>query len=283
MKVYNHINDLWQYPTAATPFRLSAKSLVHDSVNETIIADVKQWRPALETWLLNNSAKPTSSLPMVIELQKTLLSFPTSYESHNFTANYGRILAFRPDIRLLAAKIHYELSREFAPKLRPTQEIQPDTYLGVHLRTSDDAASAGWLSYGAQSTLYLNLASATGLTSIYVSSGSPSSILKFVKLAQKTSQLKVTSKELVLPPAELEELKALSWDQQALVDYQVLLKGARFGGIGQSSFAWNLALRRHLLSTRTDQLDREIPFEDELSSLFGQRGTTERYAAGIWP
>lgn len=43
-----------------------------------------------------------------------------------------------------------------------------------------------------------------------------------------------------------EELKALSWDQQALVDFVVLLQSNYFLGISPSSFSMNVALKRHL-------------------------------------
>ncbi len=46
---------------------------------------------------------------------------------------------------------------------------------------------------------------------------------------------------------ELIELHNLSCDLQNLVDYEVLLRAGNFGGTWESSFHWNVAMRRHVV------------------------------------
>lgn len=72
----------------------------------------------------------------------------------------------------------------------------------------------------------------------------------------------------VLSATDAEALRELTLDQQALVDFLVVLKASDFAGIAHSSFAWNIALKRHLEARRTDsKLHLEGPqmLSDELS------------------
>jgi hypothetical protein len=95
--------------------------------------------------------------------------------------------------------------------------------------------------------------------------------------------MSVTTKFDHLSGQDLEELKNLAWDQQALVDFLVMMKAADFAGIAHSSFAWNIALKRHQYAKKKDHLDGPQMLSDELSQMYGiPRGYPE-YAACLWP
>jgi len=86
--------------------------------------------------------------------------------------------------------------------------------------------------------------------------------------------------------ADLDELNALSWDQQTLVDYEVLLKCSRFGGFTKSSYSWDIAIRRNLVGQEWNRIEgvevkedsykvlqgEEVAFDDGLSRLGGMMG-----------
>jgi len=75
----------------------------------------------------------------------------------------------------------------------------------------------------------------------------------------------------------------LTVDQQALVDYLVMSKASDFVGVGHSSFAWNIALKRHQFTRRLDYLDGPETFDDGLSQIYGiVRGHPE-YPGAMWP
>ena len=64
--------------------------------------------------------------------------------------------------------------------------------------------------------------------------------------------IKVTTKLALLENVEeyeeeLKEMKSLTWDQQALIDYMVLLRSSHFGGTWASSFSYNIVFRRHVV------------------------------------
>ena len=49
----------------------------------------------------------------------------------------------------------------------------------------------------------------------------------------------------MLGSEDLRRLEKLSWDQRGLVDYEVMLRAGMIAGTAESSFAWNLAIRRN--------------------------------------
>lgn len=57
----------------------------------------------------------------------------------------------------------------------------------------------------------------------------------------------MTDKHSLLPAAELAQLEALTRDQQALVDYEVMVRCDVFGGFAKSSFSFNVAVVRGLV------------------------------------
>jgi hypothetical protein len=158
--------------------------------------------------------------------------------------------------------------------------------MGAHLRTGADTIAAGWTGYDTQATIYINQALSANLSTIYVSSGNPADITKFRKQASLKS-VNVTTKHDLLSGSDLDNLKALPWDQQALVDYEVLLRSSTFGGIAESSFAWNIALGRNKLTWKEskDYLNGEggRTFEDGLSWLYGRPGGLTLCAYSMWP
>jgi hypothetical protein len=174
------------------------------------------------------------------------MEFPTSYDSPSFTANFGLILQFRRDIRRLAAAVLHALSDTYSLHIDPRAGITTHAYLGAHLRTAIDASSAGWTPYADQAARYLAQTAAHNLPVIYVASGDPESTARFRRDARTFGDISVATKYDLLGGEELEAMERLTWDQQALIDYEVLLRSSSFGGIYQSSFAWNVALRRHV-------------------------------------
>lgn len=58
----------------------------------------------------------------------------------------------------------------------------------------------------------------------------------------------VVTKYDLLRGLDLEQLSNLTWDQQALVDYLVLLRSSYFMGMAESSFAWAIAVKRRVTS-----------------------------------
>ena len=187
-------------------------------------------------------------------------------------------------MRRLAATVLYAMNKKYQLGIDPeAQGIHDGKFYGAHLRTAADAASAGWTPYSTQSSHYLSHASHNHLPLIYVASGSPPDILLLSQDAANYSfPMEVTTKSLLFAEKgfekEKDEMEGLTWDQQALVDYEVLLRASRFGGTWESSFGWNLAMRRHVAMGRGDW----IPFEQEKTGPSGSSKAKGESNASSW-
>lgn len=286
IRIYSHRNDLYNLPSTAKPLELIPQGLSSDFVYGTVLAHPSDWRKNFDEWVDSETTPLIRGHPILVDLNTPLLQFPLSYDTSSFVQNFGRILRPRADAARLAATALFELSRKFSLNLSPSEGITPRAFMGAHLRTEEDATAAGWTGYDTQATIYINQALSANLSTIYVTSGNPADITKFRKQASLKS-LNVATKHDLLSGSDLDELKRLTWDQQALVDYEVLLRSSTFGGIAESSFAWNIALRRNKLTWKESKeyLNGEgsQTFEDGLSWLYGPPGRLALCAYSMWP
>jgi hypothetical protein len=295
MRLYNDSNDLWDQPTTASPFVIIPINLAEDVVNLNhydILAKPEKWRGQFDSWFdeqLNMTSRisPSDAAPILVVVHQPFMDFPTSYDSPSFVANFGLILRFRPDIRRVAATVLNGLSETYSLNINPLTGMTRNAYLGAHLRTAIDAQSAGWTAYGEQAACYLAQARDRNLSLIYVASGDPASTAQFKRDALAFQNIQVVTKYDLLGGEDLEAMKMLNWDQQGLIDYEILLRSSSFAGIYQSSFAWNVALRRHVAgkSYRWDAMEGVggQTFDDEWSWLYGPPGAWALFEKAMWP
>ena len=188
-------------------------------------------------------------------------------------------------MRRLAAAALYSMSRKYHLNLDFGKSgIQSGKFYGAHLRTAGDAAAVGWPGYEEQRGNYVNATMENNLSLIYLTTGNPNDTVRFTESA-RTVSIDVTTKVDLLSEAgfekELGEMEELTWDQMGLIDYEVLLRSSVFGGMFESSFSWNAALRRHVVvgqgqweeirNGKQGVGDGEGPesFKDTLSAIFG--------------
>jgi len=271
--LYSHANDLWDKPSTAKAVILSPQDLSTSFIAETVLANPANWSIAFKSYLNASHPQPFSAdKPVLVQLHNPLLQFPLSYDDPKFVANFGKILRFREDVRRLAGAVLYALSTKHSLSIPPTSSILLSKFYGAHLRTAADAQAAGWTPYSIQSANYLSGASHLNLSTIYLTSGNEEDVGRFAERAANIS-ISVETKESLLggePPREIlredgkvvmgsrkgvkgferewNELQALTLDQQGLVDYEVLLRASAFGGTWETSFSWNVAMRRHVVA-----------------------------------
>ena len=200
--------------------------------------------------------------------------------------SFGRILRIREPARRLAASAAFSLRAKHNIPITPIG-ITPSAFFGAHLRVAADAAKAGWTGYDAQAASLLDFADEVGLKTLYVTSESEPAET-FREDAAKRGAVAV-AKEDLLNEKETKALRAMTWDQQALVDYEVLLRATAFGGIELSSFSWNVALRRHVVSTigraawQNVTAGEGLNMKDEYSRLRGEKGAYQLFVEAMWP
>ncbi|RDL29917.1 uncharacterized protein BP5553_10544 [Venustampulla echinocandica] len=246
INLISHANDLWDKPSTANPVMLSPEDLGN------FLAEPGDWANNFHEHLEKSHRQPISAnLPALVSLQKPILQIPLSYDHPVVVANFGKFLRFRGDVRRLAATVLYAMDKKFGLGIDADEQgIHLGRYYGAHLRTAADARAAGWTPYSEQSNNYLQHASHLSLPLIYLTSDNAEDMREFTNTARNMS-MAVTTKEALLSgkgfEKELEEMKSMSWDQRELIDYEVLLRSSAFGGTHESSFSWNIAMRRHVV------------------------------------
>lgn len=274
MKILNKL------PDGYTTIKLTAADLTPETYFGRVITHMDQWRPAFDNWLKTNRG---SHQFINAALGTPLLNFPIHYDSEDFIYNFGRILQTRRQAQVMAANVLYNMRTKHEIGIQPIG-IQTNAYLGAHLRTAADAKKAGWLSYAEQSAFYFVYAASRGLKTIYVTSESEPAAT--FKSDGEILGMKVLTKEDLLDEPERKELKTMTWDQMALVDYEVLLRAKAFGGIDTSSFSWNIAQRRHGMVSSGVEGWREgegLNVKDGISSLLGEKWRHEMFREAMWP
>ncbi|KAK3935644.1 hypothetical protein QBC46DRAFT_421909, partial [Diplogelasinospora grovesii] len=202
-------------------------------------------------WLQETAAQfslqpPSLKHPRVIRLNWGVQwDWPVYRDGPEFVATYGGLLKLRADILELGKKTATHM-RQFAAE--QDQKTASASYAGMHLRTESDALS-GWPRFENQSSAYLERASNAGLKAAYLATGNKTEAEKLVRSAISYHGIGMATKHMLLKghPGDLNALEALTWDQQALVDFVVLLESDYFLGVSPSSFSLNVALKRHLL------------------------------------
>ena len=156
-------------------------------------------------------------------------------------ASYGGLLRFRKDILALGYRAANHM-RQFSDSHGGQR-----AFTGLHLRTESDALSR-WPKFDEQSGAYLEQAGAMNFKAAYLATGNKTEARKLTAAAADQYGMAVVTKHELLRdrPVDLAELEALTWDQQALIDFIVLLECEYFLGVSPSSFSMNVAGKRHL-------------------------------------
>jgi hypothetical protein len=289
LQLYNTVDDITNPQNPNSPIPLLPESLVKEHIPAAGLTNPEAWRGLFYDWLEQYNGNSTgASGPIIVELARSYLQYPIYTDGEGFALEFGSILKFRSDIRVLATTTLYRLSEAYSLSLDLSQPILRQAYFGAHLRTEKDAKE-GWPApdwiysrYDTQSKYYLEQASGSNKSVIYVASGDLDEVTKFANDSIATG-MTVTTKFDLLEGEDRAQLERLAWDQQAMIDFLVLLKASDFAGVGHSSFAWNVALKRHTVAEKKNHLDGPQMLSDELSQIYGiPRGYPE-YAACLWP
>ncbi|KAL8387862.1 hypothetical protein RB595_009620 [Gaeumannomyces hyphopodioides] len=266
MKLYSSINDLANVPSVLNGIKLGipkpfaqkkAIPLVHGSV----VADAQKLAQAVRAHIKSNDDGKLR--PLKMQLPWTGFWYPVAADPPEFVASFGRLLRVRADARRLAAETLFALRASYGLDLDPrrarpsgsgpkTGGALTKSFMGVRLRTDRDiqVKNPPWPSYVDQAPYFLGLLAERQAPVMYLAQGaSADNETTFKQRGTELGATVVTKWDLLEGAglhAEVRALDALSWDQQSLVDYEVMLRAGLVAGIAHSSFAWNLAARRRL-------------------------------------
>ena len=201
-----------------------------------------------------------------------------------FANSFGRILKFNSAITSLATAVLSEMHSQF-PSTTDKHGPLYD-YFGVHLRTESDGLY-WWPDATTQEREALDRIKLHDPEYVYVATTDVDSAARFAAMVDEQTSAKMLNKTMLLKGKQLDELTAMTWDQQGMVDYLVLLLSRHFVAMSSSSFAMNLAIRRHLLDKGVDTLLWR-GMNDSRTFLHGPRQSYKRnwiyfIEAAMWP
>jgi hypothetical protein len=287
MKVYSSLNDLYNVP-GLDPIRFGVLDIMEDFVNESVIAKPHEWSKKFNVFLDSKSPPAKRRYPIRVQMESTQYNWPTSADLPAVERNFGHILRVRKDARELAASALFNLCKKFNLNLDPQQGYHPKSFVGVHLRTEEDVTPDKFPPYVEQASYFLNYMVQAKSPVGYLASGATAeNITAFAERAEEFN-ITVVTKQDILDGAELQQLEKFTWDQRALVDYEIMLRAGLVTGVSQSNFAWNLALRRaYAFGLGPDYVpgasSDKIQWQDKYSTLFGRNPKANAYRATIWP
>ncbi|KAG0645609.1 hypothetical protein D0Z07_8526 [Hyphodiscus hymeniophilus] len=215
----------------------------------------------------------------LIDFDKAMAEYEVCNDGAEIADTFGQLVTFRKDTRYLASTILFELSSRFRLNIDSSSRIPSDAFVGVHLRTSADAVGKNWLPFEKQVRLYKAEITKHNPPVVYVASGNLTSVNLF---ASSLGTIPVVTKDQLLTGDDLDLMNSLSWDQQAEVDLQVLLKSSYFLGMTDSSFSWAISNARRSIGKRGTCSDEErengppkpalkgVAYKDELSAIIGR-------------
>lgn len=323
LQVHDSLDALYDKPSLLQPLSLTLNQLTDafttvDDIPTTILASPGSLRAQFTAFMDRELPPEKRRYPVRVHLGNTLFVWPTFNETTGatFRADFGKLLRVRDDIKVLAASALWNLAQTHAialPNPHTGFAAAGEGFVGVHLRTEKDARDrAGlWPPYRDQVPYYFDFlqnhtaVAAAGSTRrvVFLATGltaKDDDVKQFRARAADLNATVVVKRDL-LDAAELSALKGLSWDQRALLDYEILLQAETVLGIVESSFAWDIALRRGLaygmggseafvakpggeaFGSGVYEKAELVMWKDRWSRLFGKADRAVSMYLGSWP
>ncbi|ERT00373.1 hypothetical protein HMPREF1624_03744 [Sporothrix schenckii ATCC 58251] len=303
MRLYDRVDDVPYYTSQrqGPPLPLLGDQFEPDHPR-TGLRHPRAWRHDFDAWLAGQHIQLRADRPVHIQMQQSFLEYPVRDDGNAFVHEFGKILSFRNDTRALAAQVLYALRTRFALPIDPAVAINSGAYYGAHLRLESDAIWAWppdqWRFSRMRDQFdeqYRNI-QRTGLQTVYVASGNQTVVQLFAAYLEKriaadpaarVRSVSVVTKQDLLSDGDRRRLAAMTFDQQALVDFLVMFKASAFMGVAHSSFPWNVALRRHELSRFPAYANEGSDLlRDEFSVIMGMAADypyVDSFVTSIWP
>lgn len=283
------MDDLWDVPEVYAIHPIDLPLLAVSTMNGTVIENMTYFSGQISQYADKESPLDTRRSPVRFNLAVTNWAFPTEYDSPSVARNFGRLLRIRKDARQVAAVALYNMQKQYKLDLDPRTGIKNGKFVGVHLRTEADVEGV-FPGFDSQSSFLLDYITYSKKDIVFLATGATEKhVAEFTKLAKAINATVVLKKD-VLPEGDpiKEVFDEFTWDQRSLVDYEIMLRAGLMAGPAESSFAWNLALRRNGAFGASEgqqglNSSTVIQWQDAYSAIFGASVKAPVYKATIWP
>lgn len=245
-----------------------------------VVKEPAKWRPSFDDWIddvvLKQAGIPALSNDHLVRISwddEIQFNWPTSQDGLDFRNDWGHLAVLPRHVRELSARALHSLYQRLGCPDSPDRPSRA-CFLGVHIRLEADAVVENWDSYEVQLRHVREQLAEHSLSSLYVATGTASDVdrlradLADVRIRVNDTHeapVAIFQKWDLFDEDDLAVMDGLTWDQMALVDYDVMLRASRFSGIWESSWTWSIAMRRHGWSDVENPTSRGHAFEDGLS------------------
>lgn len=290
IELHSSLSDLYDVPSLLQPVDVA---ITNDELNEdSVMKDPGSWE--MKLWQRIDEELPVASrhYPVRIRLMNSTSYFPVYADGAETAREIGSLVRARPSARRLAGSALFSLSQRFNLDMDPRSAPDRDSFIGVHLRIEKDAEKLKFPSYGTQAAAALEYMTGTDAKVVFLAMGGSKSDMDDFKAQARDHGVTVVTKEDMLEGEELEELAGMTYDQRAMVDYEVLKRAGRVLGQGGSRFSWGLAVARAAAYGETPVPEVPAPgeqapgvvWEDEFTKLVGtQKVEREAFVQSTWP
>lgn len=259
LEVHDSLDALYDRPSLLKPLDVAIQDVSDVFVSEgltptTILADTTALQGQFIEFINSHLPADKRHYPVRVNLANSVFNWPARSDTND---DFGKLLRVRDDVRALAASALYNLAKGQSLPLGKGAAQARGGYVGVHLRTEKDARDdfSYFPGYEDQSSYFLSYLASLGPDSnggnriVYLATGltGADEDVKRFRASAADRNATVLLKRDLLGADEVAALNRLTWDQRALVDYEILLRADTMLGIVESSFAWDVALRRESL------------------------------------
>ncbi|CAK7270817.1 hypothetical protein SEPCBS57363_004299 [Sporothrix epigloea] len=294
LKIHESLNDFFDEPNVLTPVPLDLykvpgieiASNLPGSAGKLVVDKDKLGKQILD--MINAKSPPNArQYPFRIAMRPTPSYFIPSFSDPPPLRRYfGRLLRVRPDLRALAAGMLFNLQKAFGLTIDPRQGIDVDAFVGVELRTQPDPLT--FPAYEIQASDALSYISANNMSQVFLTEGATVDDAKAFATRCKDFGVNVVTKDDLVEGPDVLALSELSYDERFLVDYEVVLHAGLFTGNAQSSFAWNVGLRREFAfgepgAANSSHLNGTLRWHSPYSTLYGKGHVGDDFRRAVWP
>ena len=162
-----------------------------------------QWPEKLAVWIERHMSPHPQHKPIIIDLEQSILHYPTHSDGSEVAHTFGNILKFRPDVRRLATTALKQMSEWYDLYLDLEMPIIKPSFFGAHLGTENPLLEQrhdidiAFSHYQTQANAYLAHAAMVHAPVMYVASGNISEVHNLALQATEHN-IAVTHKEDLL-------------------------------------------------------------------------------------
>lgn len=285
--LHSSLDDLHDVPSLLQPVDVV---LADDDLNgDSVLKSPGEWEQGL--WKQIDAASPEESrhYPLRIRMLNATPFFPVYTDGFETARELGSLIRPRPDARRLAGSALFALSQRYNVDIDPhSNPSQRHDFVGVHLRIEKDAKDS-FPEYVTQAGAAINYVSRADAKVVFLATGGSGTDVQSFKARAADFGVAVVTKQDLLEGDDAADLWRMTYDQKAMVDYEILKRAGGVLGRSGSRFSWGLAVARAAAYGGTPASEVPVPagvysWQDDFTTLVGtmeaDRGTAVHAA---WP